>query len=47
MIWHPEPEDEEVNRYLHNVNHAPYFTIALIMGIVICLATVAIVSGIV
>ncbi|MDC0834066.1 hypothetical protein CKA32_000414 [Geitlerinema sp. FC II] len=45
MIWHPEPEDQQVNHYLKNVNHAPYFTIAAVVAVAFCLVTFAIVMG--
>ncbi len=27
MIWHPEPNDKQVNQYLDHVNHEPWLAI--------------------
>lgn len=45
MTWHPEPKDEKVDRYLEQVNHAPYPTIfAIIVGI-FCVFTTLVLMG--
>ncbi len=45
MIWHPEPKDAEVGQYLKHVNHAPYFTIFMVVAIAFCLMTAMLVAG--
>jgi hypothetical protein len=46
MIWHPEAKDPQVNKYLDNINHAPYFGLAIgILG-TFCLFTAIILMGI-
>jgi Fe2+ transport system protein B len=46
MIWHPEAKDQEVNRYLDRINHAPYFGLTIAVLGVFCLFTVAVLLGI-
>jgi hypothetical protein len=46
MIWHPEAKDQQVNKYLDNINHAPYFGIMLGMLGAFCLFTTAVLLGI-
>lgn len=46
MIWHPEAKDQQVNKYLDKVNHAPYFGLTIgILG-AFCLLTVTVLLGI-
>jgi Fe2+ transport system protein B len=46
MIWHPEPKDLKVNRYLDSINHAPYFGLIIATLGFFCLFTFAIVLGV-
>jgi hypothetical protein len=46
MIWHPEPKDLKVNRYLDGINHAPYFGLIIVTLGFFCLFTFAIVLGV-
>ncbi|XQQ05156.1 MAG: hypothetical protein EDM05_64170 [Leptolyngbya sp. IPPAS B-1204] len=46
MIWHPEPNDQKVNQYLEQVNHAPYEIIfATLLGL-FCLSVFVVLIGI-
>ncbi len=46
MIWHPEPKDRAVNRYLDRINHAPYFELTVAALGIFCLFTFAVLLGI-
>ncbi len=45
MIWHPEENDQKVNQYLAQTNHAPYEAIAAIGLAVFCLFTLLVLFG--
>lgn len=45
MIWHPEEKDAKVNKYLEQVNHAPYPAIAAISLGIVCLFTLLVLFG--
>lgn len=45
MVWHPEERDQQVNRYLDKINHAPYIAImAFLLGL-FCAMTVLVLMG--
>ncbi len=45
MVWHPEERDQQVNRYLDKINHAPYIAImAFLLGL-FCAVTVLFLVG--
>ncbi|VEP13161.1 conserved hypothetical protein [Hyella patelloides LEGE 07179] len=46
MIWHPEPNDEKVNQYLEQANHAPYPTIFAITVGIFCAFTALVLMGV-
>ncbi len=46
MIWHPTPQDHQVNQYLDHINHAPYFGLAIGLFGAFCLFTVVVLVGI-
>ena len=46
MIWKPEENDQKINAYLDQVNHAPYELIfALALGL-FCVFTLIVVVGV-
>lgn len=45
MIWHPEPKDDKVNRYLDSTNHEPWLAILVAALVVICSFTFLICLG--
>ncbi len=45
MIWHPEPNDEKVNRYLDQMNHEPWLLIGAGIVLLVSLCTVLITLG--
>lgn len=46
MTWHPEPKDEQVNRYLEQINHAPYWRIFVLTSVLFCSFTVLVLMGV-
>ncbi len=46
MIWHPEPKDQQVNRYLEQVNHAPYWRIFVITSLLFSSFTFLVLMGV-
>jgi hypothetical protein len=45
MIWHPEPNDQKVNKYLDQTNHEPWLMIVGVALMLACSFTVLILLG--
>lgn len=45
MIWHPEPNDQKVNKYLDQTNHEPWLTIVGVALMLACSFTVLVLLG--
>ena len=46
MIWHPEPKDGQVNQYLEQINHAPYWRIFSIVSLIFRAFTFLVLMGV-
>jgi hypothetical protein len=46
MIWHPEPKDEKVNRYLDKINHEPWLAILATAFLLLCFFTLLVFLGV-
>ena len=46
MVWYPEERDEKVNKYLDQINHAPYQSIVAILMVTFCLLTFSFLIGV-
>jgi hypothetical protein len=45
MTWHPEPNDQKVNKYLDQTNHEPWLVIVAGALMIACSFTVLILLG--
>lgn len=45
MTWRPKDGDQKANEYLDTINHAPYFTIAIITTLIFCTFTLLVLMG--
>ena len=45
MTWHPEPNDQKVNKYLDQTNHEPWLVIVAGVLMLACSFTVLILLG--
>jgi len=45
MIWHPEDDDHQVNKYLDSINQEPWLSIVMFFILVVSIFMVFVIVG--